>query len=90
MRHGEFGRRAKAVCTLLIARDPVALLNSLRAASACNPPRPEGSCTRCPRQEVAMRLDDTPTPSWLERLAVVAFVAVVALVTLLGLIIAIT
>jgi hypothetical protein len=37
-----------------------------------------------------MRLDDTPTPSWLERLAVVAFVAVVALVTLLGLIIAIT
>jgi hypothetical protein len=36
-----------------------------------------------------MWLEDTPMPSWLERLAVVAFVAVVALLILVGLIIAV-
>jgi hypothetical protein len=35
------------------------------------------------------RLNDTPTPSWHERLAVLTFLTVVGLLTLLGLIIAI-
>jgi hypothetical protein len=35
------------------------------------------------------RLDDPPTPSWLERLAIIAFLAVVYLLTVSGLIIAI-
>jgi hypothetical protein len=36
-----------------------------------------------------MSLDDSPTPTWLQRLAVVTFVSVVAVLILLGLIIAI-
>ena len=36
-----------------------------------------------------MWLEDTPMPSWLEGLAVVAFVAVVALLILVGLIFAV-